>query len=226
VQPRTSLVFGLFLPVDRSNLPNERVKYGLPPPTLIPHPKINALPAAIQHSLLCHPTSPCRAVKAAKVSAELIDNGTLALRYQLDCNPADILLPVTQPATAADDLWQHTCCEAFIAAGDGREYREFNFSPSGQWANYRFTDYRARDTAFIAPATPQITVHSRDDGLQLDALLGREMLPVAAAWKIGLSIVIEAADGSKSYWALAHCAAQPDFHRRQSFTLTLNPVNP
>jgi len=184
------------------------------------------LPAAIQHLLLCHAIAPCPAVSAAEVSAELTDNGTLALRYCVDCNPAGILLPVKRPAAEADDLWQHTCCEAFIAAVDGREYREFNFSPSGQWANYRFTDYRTRDAAFIAPAAPQIAIRHRDNGLQLDALLGREMLPVAAAWNIGLSIVIEATDGSKSYWALAHCTAQPDFHRRQNFTLTLNSVNP
>lgn len=214
------------MPVDRNNVPNQRVKYALPPTRLVPHPEINALPAAIQHSLLCHPSSPCPAVSAAKVSAELINNGTLALRYRLDCNPADILLPAPQPAAAANDLWQHTCCEAFIAALDGLAYREFNFSPSGQWANYCFTDYRARDTAFIATTAPQITIHYRDDGVQLDALLGREMLPAANAWQIGLSIVIESTDGSKSYWALAHCAAQPDFHRRQSFTLTLNSVTP
>jgi hypothetical protein len=44
--------------------------------------------------------------------------------------------------------------------------------------------------------------------------------------QLGLSAVIEAADGSKSYWALAHCATQPDFHLRQSFTLTLNRNTP
>ena len=37
-----------------------------------------------------------------------------------------------------------------------------------------------------------------------------------------IRFVIEAADGSKSYWALAHGASQPDFHLRQSFALTLH----
>jgi len=165
-------------------------------------------------------------VSAIKASARLIGNGTLALSYKLDCNPDDLKLPLTYPASAADHLWQHTCCEAFIAAADSLEYQEFNFSPSSQWANYRFSDYRVRDATFIAPAAPQIAVQRREKSLQLDVRLGREMLPVAAVWNIGLSIVIEAADGSKSYWALTHCAAQPDFHRRQSFALTLNALNP
>lgn len=194
--------------------------------TPAPEPAIAVLPTATQYSLLCHPTSPCRAVSAIKASVRLIDNGTLALSYKLTCNPDDLLLPLTHPASPADGLWQHTCCEAFIAAVNSLEYQEFNFSPSSQWANYRFSDYRVRDTTFIAPAAPQIAVHRRDSGFQLDVRLGREMLPVASAWNIGLAIVIEAADGSKSYWALAHCAAQPDFHRRQSFALTLNALNP
>lgn len=161
-----------------------------------------------------------------EASIELIENGNLAVSYHLDGNLGDILLPGKQPTAAKDELWQHTCCEAFMAAVDEPAYREFNFSPSSQWANYSFTDYRIRDKTFIAPGVPQIQIHRRDDGLQIDALIKREMLPQAAAWNIGLSVVLETVDGRKSYWALAHCATQPDFHRRQSFVLTLNAIKP
>jgi hypothetical protein len=43
---------------------------------------------------------------------------------------------------------------------------------------------------------------------------------------LALTTVIEASDGSKSYWALRHGAAQPDFHLRQSFTLALKRNTP
>ncbi len=66
----------------------------------------------------------------------------------------------------------------------------------------------------------------RADGFQLDATLPASLLPSAHTLRIGLSVVIEASDGSKSYWALAHGAAQPDFHLRQSFALTLNRTTP
>jgi hypothetical protein len=38
---------------------------------------------------------------------------------------------------------------------------------------------------------------------------------------IGLSAVVEATDGSLSYWALAHAPGRPDFHHAHSFGLEL-----
>lgn len=131
-----------------------------------------------------------------------------------------------QVASPSDSLWQHTCCEIFIAAVDDKNYREFNFSPSRQWANYCFTRYRERDSTFVPAAAPQITVSCTGNELELTAVLDKQLLPATGTLNIGLTAVIEAADGSKSYWALTHCAPQPDFHLRQSFTLTLNTTNP
>lgn len=144
------------------------------------------------------------------------------MSFRLTGEPRDIRLPVPAVAAQADGLWQHTCCEAFIAAVDGPEYLEFNFSPSGQWAAYRFTDYRQRDSSFIPGGVPHLSFRCLDDGFELDALLGSELLPAGDTLQLGLSVVVEAANGDKSFWALAHCAPQPDFHLRQSFTLILN----
>ena len=41
-------------------------------------------------------------------------------------------------------------------------------------------------------------------------------------WRLGLSAVIEALNGEKSYWALAHPPEKPDFHHPDSFTLDLS----
>jgi hypothetical protein len=43
---------------------------------------------------------------------------------------------------------------------------------------------------------------------------------------IGLAAVIENTDGNKTYWALQHYAEQPDFHLRQSFSLTPQTTSP
>lgn len=179
------------------------------------------MPAPPTHSLLCHPASPCAAVQAIEATATPNDGG-LSLRYLVRCAPSAIRLPEPRPAQATDGLWQHTCCEAFIGdpAHDG-EYREFNFSPSGEWAAYRFLGYRKRDTGFAATHGPQITLQQRPDGFELVAMLAPALLPASPDWQIGLSVVIETADGSKSYWALKHCAVQPDFHLRRSFSLLL-----
>jgi len=184
------------------------------------------LPAPTDALLTCHPASPCLAVTAIAVSVEATADDGLALRYRIRGTPDGLRLPSPLPPGPADGLWQHTCCEAFIAGGDDPGYREFNFSPSGQWAAYRFTGYRELDSSFAPPAAPQISLQALADGFQLDARLAASLLPADRLLQLGLSVVIEAADGSKSYWALAHGGARPDFHLRQSFTLTLNRLTP
>jgi hypothetical protein len=46
-------------------------------------------------------------------------------------------------------------------------------------------------------------------------------LKKGTAWRAGVSAVIEEADGTKSYWALAHPPGEPDFHDPESFVLSL-----
>ena len=81
-----------------------------------------------------------------------------------------------------------------IAAVDGPEYREFNFSPAGQWAAYRFLTCRERDAGFVPPAIPESSFQRHADGFQLTAQIAPELLPPASTFHIGLSAVIEAAD--------------------------------
>jgi hypothetical protein len=189
-----------------------------PSPIFAPAP----LPASRHHALLCHPGSPCSAIQSITADASLDEAGRLILSYRLSGNPQAILLPAPQPPGPVDDLWQHTCCEAFIALPGSPAYREFNFSPSGLWAAYQFADYRSRAPGFQPAGVPDIAFRRLPDGFQLDASLGRELLPAGDTLQLGLSVVVEAGDHAKSYWALAHAAARPDFHLRQSFTLTLN----
>ena len=183
-------------------------------------------PVTLKHSLCCHPGSPCASVRAVEASARLAEGGGLAVSYRLYGDLGQIRIPETTSPSTADGLWRHTCLEAFVAAVDRPEYREFNFSPSGQWASYRFSAGRQRDFGFLPPVAPQVAFRRCADGFCLDALIGPELLPGGATLNIGLTAVIEARDGSKSYWALTHCAAQPDFHLRQSFSLTLQRPAP
>lgn len=150
-----------------------------------------------------------------------MDDGGLQLDYHVNGFP-QLRLPAAGPAQAADGLWQHTCCEAFIASPDTSAYREFNFSPSGAWAVYDFTDYR-QARPFVAEKPPTITVDRSSDGFLLSANVDRSLLPGNAPLQLGITCVIELTDNSKQYWALHHAAPQPDFHQRNSFTLTLAP---
>jgi hypothetical protein len=170
-------------------------------------------------SLLKHPADAVAAPADIEITAACPVDGGLILCYRV--TGTDIRLPSPQPPGPADGLWQNTCCEAFVT-DEGGGYHEFNFSPSGQWAAYRFTDYRERDYSHLATTVPQFIFTPLPDGFALQATLPAALLPPGNALHIGLTAVLEATDGSKSHWALTHCAAQPDFHLRQSFTLTLN----
>ena len=174
------------------------------------------------HSLTCHPASPCPIALEIVASAEFAEDNQLCLRYLLTGDLAAIRFPSPQAASAADNLWQHTCCEAFIGLTGDTAYREFNFSPSSQWAAYRFNDYRVRDKRFQPPAFPQITCQQDDSRYELEVQLPQVLLSKANELQLGLSAVIEFKNGDKTYWALSHPAAQPNFHLRASFALALN----
>ncbi len=166
--------------------------------------------------LTCHPA--CPPARPVVVQVGLQGSGTvLTLVWRLRAEPAHIAWPPAQPAGPADGLWQHTCFEAFVRRDDGSPgYTEFNWSPSGQWACYRFAGERRRSTQDDATTAPLLCFQPLVDGAQLTAQIelpdaGRA-LEDGIGWRIGLSAVIETADGQLSYWALHHPADRPDFH--------------
>lgn len=163
------------------------------------------------------------ALAGAVVGNEATGGLLLSYRISGDLSALNIPSPVT-PA-AADGLWQHTCFEAFVAVPGEPAYREFNFSPSGQWAAYRFSGERVRDTAAEAAqgrVEPHMDMNLDANGLRLQVWLPHSSLPAPAAglplqW--GLTAVVEDRSGQLSYWALHHPAARPDFHHRGGLTL-------
>lgn len=178
--------------------------------------------------LLPHAEVPCPAVHELRVRVAGRPETALVLTYILQGDLAAIRLPPPAAATAADGLWHHTCFEFFIRRAGAAAYHEYNFASSGQWAAYAFRTYRERDKTVTLPP-PRLRVSRRLDCLELEAILPPGALPGAsasgrqpAAFQFGLSAVIEGSDGARSYWALRHPAAHPDFHHPDAFALTLD----
>ena len=149
-------------------------------------------------------------------------DGALQLVYHITARPAQLSIPAPCPSGFTDGLWQHTCLEVFVTTPDEEAYREFNFSPSGQWAAYAFHAYRQRNPDFSPALAPRISLNHRADGLTLEAFLPAALLPrreKQAGLLLGLSAVIEDSSGGLSYWALAHPSDRPDFHLRSAFCL-------
>lgn len=178
--------------------------------------RLSVFPA--DHPLRRHPGCADDGACAVEAGVQWLADGGLGLVFAV--SGAGLVVPGPCQPAFRDGLWQHTCCEVFIAEADGA-YREFNFSPSGEWAAYRFSAYRERDPAFAPAAAPQIEMQAGIDTFRLTVRLAPNALPDARALRLGLSAVLETADGRKTYWALAHAASQPDFHRPESFVLIL-----
>ncbi len=144
------------------------------------------------------------------------------LRYELPARGVRVPAALSEPGRG-DELWCHTCVELFVASATTRDYREFNFAPSGAWAAYDFDDYRQRSATLPDLQAPVISC-STERMFIISVNLPAKSLP---DWPVntlclGLTAVIESQDGTLSYWAIKHPGERPDFHHRAGFTFALS----
>ena len=161
--------------------------------------------------LVPHPDTPRGAVEGVEARVERASSH-LKLAYVVRGDAPRIRVPPARPPAFADGLWRHTCFEVFAAGNAG--YDEFNLSPSGEFAAYRFDGYRSGMTRLGATLPVawragelETTVPLRDD-----------------ARRLALCAVIETQDGALSYWALRHAPGKPDFHHSDAFALSLDEL--
>lgn len=197
--------------------------------------------------LVPHPDSAPAPLSLIQVTLGRGPGGALVLDYRLQGDLEALRLPSAADPAPADRLWAHTCCEVFLRRSGGlaasataepvprpaadprlpppaRPYREFNFSPSGQWASYGFAAYRLRDPEAPLPPPPQLEMSRGPGELALRATLEPgALLPGPGVLQVALATVVERQDGSLAYWALAHGAGQPDFHGEKGSVLALPP---
>jgi hypothetical protein len=164
-------------------------------------------------ALVPHPASPRSPLAACGVSLARAADGRLQAGFRLTGRLAELSIPALQPPVRADRLWQHTCCEVFVGVEGSPAYREFNVAPSGAWAAYGFTGYRAGMAPLAATVAPALARTDGDDALVLELTLPTDLLPPPEArWRLGLAAVVEDRLGRLSYWALRHTDVKPDFH--------------
>jgi hypothetical protein len=174
--------------------------------------------------LALHPDSRCTAVTRIDVLAHRPRPGHLVVRYSVTGKISALRLPQAAASTRADELWKHTCFEAFVRASSNNSYYEFNLAPSTQWAAYGFSEYRSGMHIAKEVKAPFIEVQSSEERCTLQASLELERLPDLpkdTVWRLGLAAVIEEKYGTISYWALTHPPGKPDFHQYDCFALEL-----
>ena len=172
-----------------------------------------------KYALQCHPETPPHCVSSVSAEISYDADGNLASYFVVF--PAETLfIPAQAAALRTDGLWQSTCFEVFVKSLPGPAYREFNASPSGEWAAYTFSGYRAGMADLRAEASPRCVAERRDNRLICALHIPKQLLPSPAS-RFGLSAVIEEVGGYTSYWALAHRPDQPDFHHDACFAAQL-----
>jgi hypothetical protein len=176
----------------------------------------------MHHILKIHPGSRCDAVTRIDVDVTR-RAGDLVMRYLVNGMINDLCLPTATAPSRADELWKHTCLEAFVRTAPNGAYFEFNFSPSTAWAAYRFSGYRSGMT-LVQEIAPQTGLRYSGETLELRTRLnldGLPNLPTNTPWQLGLAAVIEETSGRKSYWALNHPPGKADFHHSDCFAIEL-----
>ncbi|MFL6601224.1 MAG: DOMON-like domain-containing protein [Steroidobacteraceae bacterium] len=173
---------------------------------------------------MAHPTTQSDAIKSLDVQLSVLSPGVLTLGYALRADMSRIRVGAEGVPGPADHLWKHTCFEMFIQPRGSRGYYEFNFSPTKQWALYRFDSYRQGMTPMDAANPPEISIRKTSDTLEL---LATFPLPISAGMdaaqrpRLALTAVVEEDSGRLCYWSARHPQGKPDFHHPDGFIFDL-----
>ncbi|MFN5161167.1 MAG: DOMON-like domain-containing protein [Cyanobacteriota bacterium] len=173
----------------------------------------------------------------------------LAIDYRLQGPIGQLVLP--EPAAAAarrDELWRSTCFEAFLGVPGAEGYWEVNLSPAGHWNGYRLRGYRLDLQPEPGFTSLPCVVACGSDQLELGFAIDlAALVPAGQPIELALATVLEArrqlgsadgpsdgpSDGTEagdgpedsgdhhSFWALAHAGREADFHRRESFVVSI-----
>jgi hypothetical protein len=171
------------------------------------------------YPLAAHPDHPPASV--TQVEARIIgrDANWLRVRWRIE-GSQQLVVPPFAGRGRAYELWHTTCFELFLKPAGAVGYVELNLSPSERWNAYDFAAYRWGMAERPFPREPECTLRLGSSFAIFDAAIPVAGLPDGEC-AMGLAAVIEEQGGAKSYWALAHPDAQPDFHAPACLAATL-----
>jgi hypothetical protein len=172
-------------------------------------------------ALTAHPAHPPARVSGVEARVIGFDADWLRVRWRIE-GAQRLVIPPFAGRGRADELWKATCFELFLRPDGGDAYVELNLSPSERWAAYDFSGYREGMSERPASREPDSTMRQGSSFAIFDAAIPRDVLPELPA-AANFTAVIEEEGGVRSFWALAHPAAKPDFHDPACFTAELAP---
>ena len=124
------------------------------------------------YRLIRHASFAPKHITGVSVRWSQLPDGRVMLRYKVE-GCTTLVVPPAREAARADELWKTTCCELFLYDGSGT-YREYNFSPSGEWAAWRFSGYRNGREDIDPVAEPEILAETGNNLFLLTVFLAGE----------------------------------------------------
>jgi hypothetical protein len=151
------------------------------------------------------------------------DRRQLNIVYMVSGAIDRIQLPTLNPNPTREwELWETTCFEAFFGVPDELNYWELNLAPNGNWNAFALTNYREGIVNESGIESIAITTDRTFDRFTLSATIPLgAIVPARKPLEMSVTTVIQTQDQVTSYWAIAHCGSEADFHRRDSFGLKL-----
>ncbi len=171
------------------------------------------------HLLVAHPDHPPAGITGVEARVIGRDESWLRVRWRVEGSQR-LVVPPFAGKGRTDDLWQTTCFELYLKPLGGEAYCELNLSPSERWNAYDFDGYRAGMRERPFPHEPECTIRLGSTFAIFDAAIPVAGLPDQDC-AMGLSAILEEQGGIKSYWALTHPEAKPDFHAPACFAVAL-----
>ncbi|MBW0145076.1 DOMON-like domain-containing protein [Sphingomicrobium clamense] len=166
--------------------------------------------------LYIHPSETKGAVKKVNAKIERTSPDHIRLTYTILDSDEDLAIPEGD-GIRRDGLWLQTCLEFFLGRASEDSYREFNFSPGGDWAAYSFDRARQGKRQLLMPEDPKVAWRRDKKRWVLEADLMINDLPENGA--CNLTAVIGEKDGTKTHWAALHAPDAPDFHDPLCFSV-------
>jgi hypothetical protein len=135
-----------------------------------------------------------------------------------------IQLPPPKPNPIRQrELWETTCFECFIGLPNAVNYWELNLAPNGNWHAFALTDYREGMVNEERIASVVVATDRTVDRFTLSTMIPlNAIIRARKPLEMSVTAVIQTQDQAISYWSIAHCGDAADFHRRDSFVLTLD----
>lgn len=168
--------------------------------------------------LVRHPDTPPGGIHTVDAELRRTFGGAIAIFRSIG-DVSKLVVPPPASPVRTDGLWRTTCFELFVS-GEGDSYREFNLSPSGAWAAYEFDGYRSGMRESVA----QIEIETSFDN-KVFTLTAKIESEFALPSHVGLTAVIEEADGALRYWATSFALGKPDFHAAAVRSLLFDGVS-